>query len=114
MPLTFRSSIPESFTITGRDPDGRTRTVIATKGANDFNWNMRLQHPSGENWNATYRAPGGGNGGILDAMSELMRSKDSEYKQDRARGDRPQQPKFDYNQSAEGHAPVTAFAWRTR
>jgi hypothetical protein len=115
MTLTFKSSIPESFTLTGRDTDGRQRTVTATKNPGDFNWRMNLRHTSGQNWDATYHAPGRGNAGILDAMAELMRSKDSDFKQDKGRGDRPPQKPRDYNLPADGApAPITAFAWRTR
>jgi hypothetical protein len=97
MVLRFKSSTPEQFTLIGRDSHGRERSVTATKHSNDFNWQMRLQHPSGENWQATYHGPGG----ILDAMSELMRSKDAQFVQDRARGDRPPQRPFDYNRRIE-------------
>jgi hypothetical protein len=101
MTLTYKSSIPESFVLVGREPDGRERRVVATKESGAFNWNLRLQHPSGESWPGTYHGPNG----ILDAMAELMRSKDSEFKQDKARGDRPRQPAFDPNRSIDGYAP---------
>ncbi|MEH2547131.1 hypothetical protein V1283_003776 [Bradyrhizobium sp. AZCC 2262] len=101
MVLTFRSSIPQSFTITGRDADGRTRTAIATREHGDFNWNMRLRHPSGRSWDATYHGEA-----VLDALGELITSKDTEYKQDKGRGDRlPQQP-YDHNRQVGSVAPI--------
>ena len=97
MTLKFKSSTPESFTLVGRDSHGRQGTVTATKHSGDFSWQMRLTHPSGENWDASFHGPN-----ILDAMSELMRSKDPQYVQDRARQDRPRPPPFDYNRRVEG------------
>ena len=97
MALTFRSSIPESFALIGRDPDGRQRSVTATRPSNAFYWDLQLRHPSGQSWQAQYH--GAGNAGILDAMSELMRSKDAEFKQDKARNDRPPAEQRDHNRS---------------
>jgi hypothetical protein len=108
--ITYRSSIPQQFTLIGRDPDGRQRSVTASKGSQDFYWNLRLQHPSGRNWQAQYRG-----GGVLDAMCELLNSKDAEFTADRARGDRPHEEPVDHNRSVEGTpAPIAAFAWRTK
>jgi hypothetical protein len=110
MTLTFKSSTPETFVLAGWDAHGRQRRVTATRGERDFNWQLRLQHPSGENWPATYHGES-----ILNAMSELMRSKDSEFKQAKARGDRPPPKPRDYNQPVDSTpAPISAFAWRTR
>ena len=101
MALTFRSSINETFTLTGQDADGRKRTVTATKDG--FYWNMRLHHPSGMTWPARFHGPN-----VLDAMSELMRSHDVEFKQDRARGDRPRVEPYDYNRPVNdlANAPI--------
>lgn len=96
MTLTYRSSIPQQFTITGRDPDGRTRTATATRASGEFNWNMRLQHPSGRHWEATYRGEN-----ILDALGELVSSKETEFKQDKGRGDRPHAETYDGNRRVE-------------
>jgi hypothetical protein len=101
MSLTFRSSTPQEFTITGRDPDGRTRTATATRERGDFNWNMRLQHPSGRNWQATYHGEN-----ILDALGELIVSKNIEYVQDKARGDRPPSQPYDHNRQVDSVAPI--------
>src|SRR5690242_12145742 len=107
MTLRFKSSTPESFTLIGRDQEGRERRVTATKRSQEFNWNLRLTHPSGENWPATFHGPN-----VLDAMAELMRSKDAQYLQDRARGDRPREEPFDHNRSADGVAPLVPIARR--
>ena len=110
MTLTYRSSIPQSFTLIGRDPDGRQRSVTASKGSQDFYWNLHLRHPSGRNWQAQYRGEG-----VLDAMSELLNSKDAEFKLDKARGDRPHEEPLDRNRSVDGYAPpISAFIWKTR
>src|ERR1700761_1161663 len=103
MALTFRSSIPESFTLVGTDSDGRQRRVTATKRSDQFYWDMRLDHPSGRNWQAQFSGPQ-----ILDAMSELMRSRDTEFKQDKARGDRPHTEPGDQSRSVDGFAPIMA------
>jgi hypothetical protein len=85
MVITYRSTIPERFEISNVDQHGRKRSVTATKFSDDFSWNLRLQHPSGKHWDATYA----GRAGILDAMGELLTSRDVEFVQDRDRGDRP-------------------------
>jgi hypothetical protein len=83
MPV-FRSSSPERFELVGTEPSGRRRVVVAEKFPDDFNWKMRLIHPSGQTWPATFHGPN-----VLDAMAELLASKDVEFKQDASRGDRP-------------------------
>jgi hypothetical protein len=102
MSLTFRSSTPQQFTITGRDPDGRVRTATATREHGEFNWDMSLQHPSGRNWQAAYHGEA-----ILDALGELIVSKDMEFKQDKARGDRPHTDQgYDHNRQIDSVAPI--------
>ena|SRR5215475_9681620 len=115
MPLKFKSSSPETFMLLGRDEHGRERIVTATKYADQFNWQLKLTHPSGQSWPGTFAAPGGGNAGIIDAMGDMMRSRDSEFVQDRARGDRPREQPRDNTRSVDGApAPISAFSWRTR
>ncbi|MES5485948.1 hypothetical protein QMZ05_24610 [Bradyrhizobium sp. INPA03-11B] len=92
MSLTFKSSRPESFRLVGTDANGRTRVATAQKQSGDFYWSLRLEHPSGRNWQAQYHGQA-----VLDALGELMRSKDNEYVQDRARGDRPHTDAADLN-----------------
>ena len=102
MTLTYRSSIPEEFKIVGRDTSGRERVAVATREPGAFNWNMRLQHPSGRHWEGTYRGEA-----IIDALGELLCSKDSEFKQDKGRGDRPHTEPYDSNRRIENMpAPI--------
>lgn len=108
MVLTFRSSSPQKFEIIGTDPDGRRRVVTATKETRDFNWQLSLTHPSGRNWRGTYHGPG-----VLDAMASLLAAHDAEYVQDKARGDRRHEERFDYNRSVDGDVPpITPIARR--
>src|SRR5260370_17750729 len=92
MSLTFRSSLPQEFVICGRDPDGRTRMATATREHGAFNWNMRLEHPSGRHWEGTYHGEA-----VLDALGELLTSKETEFKQAKGCADRPQGQLHDHN-----------------
>jgi hypothetical protein len=93
MVLTFRSTISETFKLIGEDSDGSRRVAIATKNpAHQRQWDLELTHPSGRNWQGTFHGPN-----VLDALSELLNSKDIEYKQERNRGHRPEPSQFDYN-----------------
>ncbi|MDN5003896.1 hypothetical protein ACFQZO_23960 [Bradyrhizobium sp. GCM10027634] len=108
MVLTFRSSTPETFQLIGTDADGRRRTVTAVKDSGSRYWDITLRHPSGETWPARYS----GDAGILDAMAELLNSKDVQFKQDRGRGDRPPPQPYDHSRSlgdADGVPPVVPF-----
>lgn len=100
MSLTYRSSSPTKFEIIGTDPDGRRRVVTATKQPSDFAWQMRLDHPSGRHWEASFH---GGN--ILDGMTELLASKDAEFVNDKARGDKRHEPAYDYSRSVANDLP---------
>ncbi len=84
MVLTFKSSTPESFVLVGHDTDGSTRVARATR-ADGNKWDMRLEHPSGRNWNAQFYGPN-----VLDALAELLNDKDVEYRQEKARGHQPE------------------------
>jgi hypothetical protein len=92
MSLTFKSSTPESFQITGRDRAGRIRTATATRDSGGNRWDLRLQHPSGRHWEGTFFGPN-----VIDGLAELLVSKDAEFRQDAGRGDRPHTEAFDYN-----------------
>lgn len=85
MALTFRSSTPEVFQIIGRDVDGSKRVATATKTDGHNRWSLRLEHPSGRHWDGQFY---GAN--VLDALGELLNDKDSEYRQERARGHKPE------------------------
>jgi hypothetical protein len=95
MVLTFKSTRAEVFTISNTDEHGRTRTVTASKMPDDWNFKLTLRHPSGETWSGTYT----GRAGILDAMAEMMTSRDAQFVQDRDRGDRPRPEAVDRNRS---------------
>ena len=93
MALTFRSSTPETFRIIGQDSDGGTRVAEATKVPGQTSrWDLRLTHQSGRNWQATFHGPN-----VLDALGELMNSKNSEFLQEKARGHRPEPQPYDHN-----------------
>lgn len=96
MVLVFRSSLPEEFVVCGRDPDGRSRMATATRQSGAFNWELKLEHPSGRNWSGTYHGEA-----ILDALSELLTSKEIEFRQARARGDRPEGQLYDHNRQVD-------------
>src|ERR1700730_3358726 len=86
MALTFKSSTPESFSIIGREPNGATRVAVATRVDGSGNrWNLSLQHPSGRSWRGDFHGQN-----VIDALGELLNSKDVEYRQERSRGYRPE------------------------
>lgn len=85
MVLTFRSSRSEVFKIIGEDEDGSRRVAVATRMPGQMaRWDLKLEHPSGQNWSGTFT---GSN--VLDALGELLVSKESEYIQARGRGHTP-------------------------
>src|SRR5207244_1312335 len=89
-------SLPEEFAVFGRDPDGRTRMATASRQRGDFAWKMKLEHPSGRNWDATYHGEN-----VLDALGELLTSKEIEFRQAKGRGDRPQTQLHDHNRRVD-------------
>jgi hypothetical protein len=82
---TYRSTIAQAFVLSGRDEFGRVRVAEAVKQSDDRTWQMTLRHPSGQSWQARYS----GDVGVLDALAELLNSKNNDYVADRDRGDRP-------------------------
>jgi hypothetical protein len=84
MVLTFKSTRPEKFELIGTDEHGRKRVCTAEKFPDDFSWKLQLRHPSGQTWEGAYAGRA-----VLDAMSEMLASRDPQYVQDRERGDRP-------------------------
>lgn len=108
MVLTFRSSIPEVFKIVGRDTDGRERVATATRqDSQQPRWSLKLTHPSGRTWDGDFHGPN-----VLDALGELLNSKETEYKQARAAGHRPDRMLRDPNVRVDNfgddiQAPIT-------
>lgn len=93
MVLTFRSSRSETYRIIGEDDDGSRRVAVATRMPGQMaRWDLKLEHPSGQNWSGTFT---GSN--VLDALGELLVSKEPEYIQSRGRGHRPPQMLRDDN-----------------
>lgn len=104
MVLTFRSSIPETFKVVGIDTDGRERAAVATRLPGGQRWELRLQHPSGRHWEGTFHGPN-----VLDALGELLNSKEVEYKQSKARGHKPEPNVYDGNRQVGTVAPITGI-----
>jgi hypothetical protein len=93
--LSYRSSTPEVFKIIGQDSDGSRRVAVATKiPGSQERWDLQLQHPSGRTWNGVFNGPN-----VLDALGQLVNDKDVEYKQERARGHRPEPEVRDMNRA---------------
>jgi hypothetical protein len=110
MVLTFKSTRPERFTLVGEDEYGRERICVAEKAPDDWNWSLRLVHPSGEMWEGAYAGRA-----ILDAMSEMVASRDPQFVQDRENGDRPRQVmRTDRNRSVDdsGNTAPDLSYWR--
>jgi hypothetical protein len=108
MSLVFRSSIPEQFAIIGQDSDGNRRIATATKvDSQQTRWDLKLTHPSGRNWSGSFNGPN-----VLDALGELMSSKTIDYRQEKARGHRPEQPLFDHNRRLSDDDSITPIVPR--
>ena len=86
MPITFRSSTPDSITIIQREGD-RQRVAVATKNptATRF-WNLHVEHPSGETWPGTYT---GNANDVVVALGTMLAKTEHEWVSGRSRGDRP-------------------------
>ena len=80
---------PRRIEIVLVDDDGTQRSAVATRpygrNANLPHWDMRLMHPSGEHWPASFD----GNA-VLDALGELIERKEHRYNESRSRGHRAQ------------------------
>lgn len=105
MALTFRSSTPEVFKIIGEDSDGSRRVAVATRvPGSQERWELQLTHPSGRNWSAVFNGPN-----VLDALGALVNDKNVEYRQERARGHKPEPPMYDHNRrlpDVGDHTPI--------
>jgi hypothetical protein len=106
MVLVYRSTISEVFKIIGEDSDGSRRVATATRvPGSQERWDLRLTHPSGRNWNASFNGPN-----VLDALGALVNDKNVEYVQERSRGHKPEPPRRDMNRQIPDvgdHAPIT-------
>lgn len=110
MVLVFKSSRSEVYKIIGEDEDGSRRVAVATRMPGQMaRWDLKLEHPSGQNWSGTFT---GSN--VLDALGELLVSKEPEYIQSRGRGHRPQPMLRDDNVSIrdDGTGPPTIMPRR--
>ena len=113
MVLTFKSTTPEIWRISSVDSNGRERVATATKHQGDFNWQLKLQHPSGMQWQGSYHGTH-----VIDALGKLVNDKDSEYAAERGRGYRPE-PASRYahvpvdDRGNDIGARITKHAWRT-
>jgi len=113
MVLTFRSTVPEIWRISSVDSNGRERVATATKHQGDFNWQLKLQHPSGMQWQGSYHGTH-----VIDALGKLVNDKDSEYAAERGRGYKPEPGSRDTSVRVDelGNnttAPPRKWAWRT-
>jgi hypothetical protein len=95
MPLTYKSTTPETLIVIDRQPDGRQRVGRATQSdGNPKFWEISIEHPSGSVKRATWH----GNkyeAGI--AIADLMNRTVNDYEQERQRGDRRPTPAYDPN-----------------
>jgi hypothetical protein len=105
MTLTFRSTAPETRVVIEREPDGRQRVARATRNpAATRHWDLRVEHPSGENWSGTFI---GDTADVTLALAEMLRRSENEWKSDKSRGDRPRTEPYDHNRRVvDGVAPV--------
>jgi hypothetical protein len=104
MVLTFKSTGLETLIVIDREPDGRQRVGRATQSAhNPRMWDIRIEHPSGSVTPATYHGTKY-EAGI--AISDLMNRSENEYRQERARGDRPRQSDYSGSRQADRSVQV--------
>jgi hypothetical protein len=110
MTLTFRSTIPETRTIIQQEADGRRRVAVATRDlGSTARWDLRVTHPSGENWNGTFNGDGAH---VVIALGEMLNRTANDFAVDKARGDRPKPPAADHNRRVEGFAPIRPIPGR--
>ena len=105
MVLTYRSTVAESFSLIGQDTDGSRRVATAVRvPGSQQRYDLALIHPSGRTWQGSFT---GAN--VLDALSEMLHQHDSEYRQEKNRGHKPEPPMRDVNRSVfdgSGSAPI--------
>lgn len=104
MSLEFKSTVAERVTVLEQWADGRERIAIATRdpagtnGFGDDRWQCEITHPSGKAWSETFW---GNRVEVTAALGNWLRSKSQDFRDDKARGDRPV-----YEQSMPGHVPL--------
>jgi hypothetical protein len=87
MPLTYRSSTPETRIIIERQPDGRQRVARAVKNpSSDRLWDLSVEHPIGPALSGTFN---GASAEVNVALAQMLARTENEWITDRARGDRP-------------------------
>ena len=116
MALTFRSSQPETKVVIEREPDGRQRVARATKNdGSTRHWDLRVEHPNGQSWGATFNGDGAA---VVVALGQMLAGTENQWKQSRAAGDRPPPSRmaFDYNRrlSDDGAASISPIPTNRR
>src|ERR1700740_258652 len=86
MALSFRSSSPETRIFIHRQEDGRQRVCRAERHSGERQWKLSLEHPDGQRWSASFN---GDQNELPLAIGHLLESKQNEFVQAKARGDRP-------------------------
>jgi hypothetical protein len=95
MVLTYKSSTPETRVVIEREPNGRQRVARATKDQSAARqWNLRVEHPNGRNWDGTFSGP---SAEVTLALAQMLAQTEYEWVQDRERGDRPPSQAADRN-----------------
>src|SRR4051794_23549253 len=95
--LTFRSSVPESKSIVEQQSDGRQRVALATKShGSERSWELVVHHPSGRTWNGSFNGP---TQDVIPALEAMLAKTENEYRNDKARSDRPWSDDRDQNRS---------------
>ena len=92
MVLTFKSSVPEVFTLMRTDADGAKTVATATKTENQGQWRLTLSHPS-QSWSRDFYGPN-----VLGGLSDFFVSKENDFRDARARGHRPRPEPIDRSQ----------------
>jgi hypothetical protein len=112
MVLTYRSTTPETRVIIERESDGRQRVARATKAADSFRqWDLRVEHPSGQVRTGIFRGDGAE---VNLALAQMLSDSEAEWRQEKARGDRPAPGQRDLNAPVRttgemGMAPVRTY-----
>ncbi len=103
MTLTFRTSTPEQRVVIEREPDGRQRVATATRNSGSHeHWDLKVTHPSGQNWNGTFNGSGVN---VTVALAEMLARTQNEFRDDKARGDRPHRDQlYDWSRRVDEHA----------